>query len=923
MRKHARLLLIPCLILFALSNGFLLGSDKYFSDLASLLRHSYIDQNVFKDVKPMLREGLRALENAEDGIMVEESYDSAGTTYRVNLEGRSLKISEREVDSLEGLGLVLNRVMKFIGRYFKDGEEKLERLKYAMANGLVSVLDPHTNVFSPKEYKEFFVHIEGEICGIGAYIGVRDGKLRIISPLDGTPAKAAGLKAKDHVVRVNDESTVSMTTQEAVSKIRGKENSEVVLWIKRKGLSKVLKVPIIRKKVTIPSVKSQLLADDIAYIKVINFAHTTALSFQQNLSKLKTSAKGKLKGLVLDLRDNPGGLLDQAVYLADSLLKKGDIVLTAHKNQVRRLSQAKNHGLEPECPIIVLINQGSASGSEILAGALRNNDRGVLLGRRTFGKGSVQQLRDLEDESYLKLTVYEYLLANQMSIQNVGVPPDIELAPAVLESDEIRVFAKGRSMTERLHDNALVSRFVKDEEPRYRMISYFDLPDDPADGYDIAESFVKGEFDLDGPQFVAVQLACKLIKLANGSGTFQRQAFLTKHKKDIQDLKAREFNKVIKQMKKFDIDWRNGPMPAKPDLALTLSTKIVVEPPDAKKNGGQDEDDPDDLYEEDPTPVRKVAITAVLKNNGDKPVYRVEGVVESDDIVSIFSDKEFLFGHVPPGKSVSRTVKITIPYFSIPREEMVSVALRDQAKKTLDRKSLTIQVPSMGMPRMAITAKVTDDKGREVAKLAPNGSYRMTINVRNVGDVPVYQGVVRLKNETDPSQLVDLIKGRATFTGLKPGQNARQEFSFDIKGDEHPASYQFRLDAYETSSLQGVSKEFDIPGSKGGPFKDLVLNPPAVTSRVSSLLTSKEYIDVRAVVEDDHQLRHFMVLSVSRDKGHIDSYLDKVFFRAFDAKGPETIATRVKLKPGRNLVNVVVTDDQDLKTIRSYLVWRK
>ena len=289
MRK-ARLAAVP---LFLAVLGAVAGAEPvygYFRQITGYLSSSYIDQTRFRDVRPLLQEALHALENSADDIMVEEapdpSADGEGIVYTIRLDGETHTIAEREVaggenpdENLRKLARVLERVMRFVESTYKGTAEEIDAVRYAMANGMCLVLDPHTNVFSPKEYKEFFVHIEGEIGGVGAYIGVRSGKLTMVSPLEGTPAQREGIRAEDEIVRIDDESTVSMTTQEAVARIRGAPESEVVLWIRRKGHDGLIKKTLMRENVSIPSVRSRLLENGIGYIKVINFAQNTARSF--------------------------------------------------------------------------------------------------------------------------------------------------------------------------------------------------------------------------------------------------------------------------------------------------------------------------------------------------------------------------------------------------------------------------------------------------------------------------------------------------------------------------------------------------------------------------------------------------------------------------------------------------------------------
>lgn len=910
----------------------------YFRQITGYLSSSYIDQTRFRDVRPLLQEALHALENSADDIMVEEAPDPSaggeGLVYTIRLDGQTHTIAEREVldgespdENLRKLARVLERVMRFVESTYKGTAEEIDAARYAMANGMCLVLDPHTNVFSPKEYKEFFVHIEGEIGGVGAYIGVRNGKLTIISPLEGTPAQREGIKAEDEVVRIDDESTVSMTTQEAVARIRGAPGSEVVLWIRRKGHDGLIKKTLVRENVSIPSVRSTLLGNGIGYIKVINFAQNTARSFLTQLNDLQKANRGALRGIVLDVRDNPGGLLDQAVALADVFLKRGDLVLKAEKGVVSPLARAEDQGFEPNCPLIVLINQGAASGSEILAGALRNNDRALLIGRRTFGKGSVQQPRPLSDESCLKLTTYEYLLAGEVSIQNVGVTPDLALDPVMIEKDDVSVFADEPLASERLHKAAITSRFEKQEEPAWRFFYHVDLPDTPRDADAIAKSFVSSEFDVDGPDFVAVHLASRLILMADKDVPFSRTSFLAAHREDIRRLKEEKFREVTARLAEAQIDWTAGPAPHSPSFDLAIAYEIVTEPHEAGTRAAAVAEDGDadiESGDDDPTPERKLRFTATLRNTGAEDLWRVHCVTESDDVSSFYRNREFLFGRVPAGGAVARTLDVGIPYFSIPREEEFKVVVRADNAAALGEKTVVVRIPEGPMPSFSAAVALRDKDGKDVRHVARGGEFTLRAAVRNAGAAEIFQAVARLKNETDPSQAVYLVRGRELLTHLGPGEERVCEFAFTIADKPSADKYVLRLDVFETSSGKGLSKKFELRTSGGEGFAPVTLAPPEVAVKVGAFLTDRPTVPIEAVVRDEKDLRAIMILTLTRDKRYIDGIPDKVFYRAIDgARGPLTFAHEVPLRVGTNVVSVVATDGDKLKTVQTYVIKRR
>jgi carboxyl-terminal processing protease len=298
------------------------------------------------------------------------------------------------------------------------------KLIYGALQGMMRSLDPHSAFMPPEVYRQIRAETQGEFGGIGVEVELRDGWLTVVSPLQGTPAHKAGLKPGDQIRGIDGKSTEGFTMFQAVKAMRGARGTAVELSIGRKGLDKPLKVKVVRDLIKIVSVSSKLLRPGIGYVRLKNFQEGTDKQLDRALDALEKS--GPLSGLLLDLRNNPGGLLDQAVRVSDLFIKAGLIVSTAGKGR-RVLDEERAHsmGTRAGFPIICLVNGGSASASEIVAGALQDHKRAVVLGGRTFGKGSVQTIIDLEDGSGLKLTIARYYTPKGRSIQEKGIDPDI------------------------------------------------------------------------------------------------------------------------------------------------------------------------------------------------------------------------------------------------------------------------------------------------------------------------------------------------------------------------------------------------------------------------------------------------------------------------------------------------------------------
>ncbi len=322
--------------------------------------------------------------------------------------------------------------------YVEPVEDK-ELLENAI-RGMLSGLDPHSAYLDEEAFEELQVGTTGEFGGLGIEVGMEDGFVKVIAPIDDTPAQRAGIAAGDLIIRLDDTPVKGLTLREAVDIMRGKPGTDITLTIVREGLDAPFKVTITRAIIKVTSVKHRLLAPGFGYVRITQFQSNTADNLMEAIKTLKKENGGKLDGLVLDLRNNPGGVLSAAVDVADTFLEQGLIVYTegrAPDSEVR-FKATPGDALDG-APIVVLINVGSASASEIVAGALQDHRRAVIMGRRSFGKGSVQTVLPMKDGTALKLTTARYYTPSGRSIQAEGIEPDIQLAKvevSVVENED-------------------------------------------------------------------------------------------------------------------------------------------------------------------------------------------------------------------------------------------------------------------------------------------------------------------------------------------------------------------------------------------------------------------------------------------------------------------------------------------------------
>jgi len=910
--------------------------EQLFSDLNFFLKRYYLDLSRAQgstDARYLLRRALTSLENSADEVYIDDS-DPENPHITIHIGDRVITRTLTNVKTLVHASATLTDIFNnFLQKYYDDENEPLNEVRYATANGLLSGLDPHTLVFSPKAFKDFYVHIEGEIFGVGMLVGVRKGKLHVIQVLNDTPAKRAGFQNGDTIAKIGDESTINMTVNEAVQKIRGPRGSEIVLTVKRRieedDKLKTIPISVVRDRVVIKSVVSKLLPGGIGYVEVNNFDKNTVSSLKENLEKLRTENDGKsISSLILDVRRNSGGLLKQASEMSDLFLKSGELYAIYDKDGVTE-HQSIDEGNEPAFPIVMLCSENSASGAEIVVGALQQNDRAIVLGTRTFGKGSVQQLHPLrrlggEFEPQLKITVSEYLIPGQISIQEKGVVPDILATRAIFSEKGINLIPNSRRGTEADYKHHLVSKFARDIEPnsslRYPYV-YTEQEEEFGDPF-MSEN-IKPEED------TLVQIAIDLLKTAKAP--FSRAKFLRDQQGLIDEIRKKRFEAIVAQLGERDIDWSEGKNPEEaPPVSMNISHEFVKEP-------SNDEDNP--------YPERSLFIRARLTNNSPHTLYRVHATTDSD--YSLYHEREFLFGKIEPGATIERSIESMIYPTSATRSDVFTAQIHVPGQpNSVTKVDYEVELPGEDFPEFAYSLNLLDATTKApITHISPRLDATLVAEITNTGKQVMKKGIGILRNKTGKEIFLEV--GRIDIENLEPGETKKIEFRFQVREDSEVERYDFEFGVADSYYPAGISQEFQIAGKEGvEPFQNAqsfaqpnvtisALETPnagestkaeAAGSRYGDeknrIVTEADSIFLSAKISDQTPVKAWISTTpVSRESS---SQPDKIFFsRSENVEKPLQMLTKVPLQVGQNLISVVAKDDSGLIRRKILFVRRK
>ena len=741
------------------------------------IRKKYVEPERV-DPRQMFLGALDMIQMTVAQVIVSHEKNAATVTVRVEDQEKEFR-----VDNVQGhwdVSARLREVFVFLQKHLKGKDVKLADVEYAAANGMLRTLDPHSVFLSPEAYEEMNVSTSGHFGGLGIVISIRDQMLTVMKPMPDTPAGRSGLLRFDRITKINNESTLNMPLSDAVDRLRGEPGSKVTIWVHRdgkEGWNGSRPFELVREVIRVDSVEHQALQSGVGYVRIKQFQQTTARELVDALRDL--DKKGSLQGLVLDLREDPGGLLDQAGKVVDTFLEEGMIFATVGASEGRHEQQATRAGTQPNYPIVVLVNEGSASASEIVTGALRNQNRAVVMGKTTFGKGSVQLVFSevTPENAALKLTIAQYLTPGDISIQGTGVIPDIELAPMTADKLEMDLFPNEGNMRERDLQQSLRAGGRRMQEPSTYQLRY-NLPEELRAEIRERGSAVDDVFTEDAPIAIARTLVSKMKR-----GTRQEQ--LKQLAPVIEELQKREISEVAADLKEIGIDWSPPPENQKTRVD---AQKLAIKARTDRKN-------------DTVTAGQSMKLIVEVTNRDKVPVYQLRGITKSDS--GYYDQRELIFGKIEPGETKTAEVPLGwcetegrkpgstaplpldtkrvchLPKDAVDRQDAVSIRFFTEGSEAPEPVSVLPTVVSLPRPIFAYNFQVSDDRNADRnGQLERGEGATIYLHVKNVGTGPSYETQANIQNLTGDGVL--LKAGRFDISDMKPGESKDVAFTLDV-----------------------------------------------------------------------------------------------------------------------------------------------
>lgn len=892
-------------VLMAFGRGYDLTALRNLQGTADYIHNQYVDPRRL-DLDKAFGGALDAVERQIPEALLR--YDASTHRLRVAVGAHADTLVVRDLGTIGDLVDELRRVASILDTNLPASIER-PTVEVALINGILGTLDPHSVFLAPELSKRMQEDNEGAFGGLGLQVALDEQRrLKVEMPLEDTPAWKAGILPEDRIVQIDGEGTLNMDLDEAVRKMRGQPGTQVTLTIEREGLAAPRDFTVTRARINQNEVWGRLLPGNVAYVRLGQFHERVEVQLDAALADLKTQAKGPLKGLVLDLRDNPGGYLHQAVAVVDRFIAEGPIVSTRGRDG--RGGDVKNATAGNELadiPVAVLTTGNSASASEIVAGALKNTGRAVIVGERTFGKGSVQNLYSFADTSRLKLTIAKYYTPGEHSIQGVGIAPDIELHRAVVRPPKEFTYEE-LGVEKKAMSGPRVGFFARDRLQREADLEgHFNSTEtgDPPAAHALRYLFLREEGErrverADVTKDAEVMFARDLLAAAKGS----RRDDVLRAAGPVVAARARAEDERIRTAMtdpQVGIDWSACATVEAPNL----ETRLVLGA-DGVLDAG--------MLEE---------VTLEVTNRGAVPVCRVVATSKGDN--PALDGEEFAIGRLAPGATGRFTVKVRLADGYPTEASSVHLTLQDDARHVLGTLDAPVATRGVPLPAYGFDWTLSDVEGGNGDGILQVGeTIDVALEVENQGEGNGSVARFLVKKDPDMRKAVVLSKGEARFTTLAAGAKARDVLRFKVTEAPEGGIVKLELRGYDEDRFDygavekggfydwfDVSTKLELPIGK--PLASGGRRPPRIAvSRTPSVTVTDEAVTVSGVVSDDKGVQDVIVYVGDQ----------KIAYEGGAGNVQVPFTTSAPLAEGSNIIVILARDSEGVTSTRSIPVYR-
>ena len=878
----------------AKSKDFFPKSDQIY-DVLNHLQKDYVDPDRINPNK-MLKKSLEHLSQKFPPVVIKFKKKDNTETANIRVDKIEKTFTISDLKNLNDLNNKLQKIIAFIKSNLVE-KDNLVSVDYAAINGFLATLDPHTSLLVPEIYTDFKEDTKGNYSGVGMYIGIRDEKLKVISPIPNSPAFRSGIEANDEILQINGEPSINISVQAASQKIKGEVGTKVNLLINRKEFSKPKTFTIVRDRINLSSVNALDLSTKngrIGYIRITRFHQKTIDDLDKALKKVKYNYSD-FKGFIVDLRNNPGGILQQAIKVSNKFLDEGVIVSTAGvKDKIEESYSADWYNSIPKLPLIILVNNGSASASEIVTAALKQNNRALVIGSKTFGKGSVQQLRQFKDGSALKLTISKYLTPNNSSLQSIGINPHIIANVWFISEDFVNILNEENIRSRKLSNNfnewgnsngeaEIALNYLFEEDATHSIFTIKGSKKDTAG------------FDLDRLNTdYLLYLAGKILSSSSKNETFKelKQTALD----EIKIEKFSQTKKLIKRLNELGIKW---------DKNISGSDGVKIDFWVEKKI--EDQEPCSTSGDKQIMAGSNIYICVTLNNTSNKETERLQAISNSSH--PIFDKKQFVFGNLKAQQKKKWFVPISIPITFSEAEVPLEISLKNATGDKIKSQQFFFKIKEQEKPFISyvITAYNSVQKNK---KFKVNDEIKIEVNLKNLSEESSDQINISLLN--GEGKKVFLTKGKAKIETLANKQSEKVEFSFILK-DKIPdnkinLSLKFNHNQFHNKNIE---HKFFIPIDSDKP--DIIKNSaPEIDVLNAPLISNKSDIELKFLVSDDHLVRDIHILQNGNKK----------FYQTFNKKKVND-KINLTLRNGLNTIQFNSRDNYNVSSKKQLYIFKQ